>query len=45
MQAEVSQVLAKIAERLENVLETKEAVTLVLDDPAGNSYIQVSSLC
>lgn len=30
--------------RLRQVLEGSEAVTLVLDDPAGNSYIQVSSI-
>lgn len=43
LQAEVAEALAKLAKRLDKVLATEEAVTLVLDDPAGNSYIQVSS--
>ncbi|CAH1408046.1 unnamed protein product [Nezara viridula] len=40
LQAEVSEALTRLAKRLDKVLATEEAVTLVLDDPAGNSYIQ-----
>lgn len=40
LQAEVAEVLTRLAKRLDKVLATEEAVTLVLDDPAGNSYIQ-----
>lgn len=36
--------LRKFMERFEKVLEGRVKVTLILDDPAGNSYIQVSNL-
>lgn len=29
-------------EKLNTVIEGKERVTVILDDPAGNSYVQVS---
>ena len=32
----------KLYERLEAVKDGKEFTTIVLDDPVGNSYIQVS---
>ncbi|CAK1547940.1 unnamed protein product [Leptosia nina] len=32
--------LKKFIEKLEEVLEGKRAITLILDDPAGNSYVQ-----
>ncbi|XP_047543047.1 zinc finger protein ZPR1 [Vanessa atalanta] len=32
--------LEKFTEKLQEVLEGKRAITLILDDPAGNSYVQ-----
>ncbi|XP_014287823.1 zinc finger protein ZPR1 [Halyomorpha halys] len=40
LQAEVAEALSTLAKRLDKVLATEEAVTLVLDDPAGNSFVQ-----
>ncbi|KPJ20619.1 Zinc finger protein ZPR1 [Papilio xuthus] len=35
--------LSGFLDKLEEVLEGKRAITLVLDDPAGNSYVQCLS--
>ncbi|XP_034838937.1 zinc finger protein ZPR1 isoform X1 [Maniola hyperantus] len=32
--------LEQFTEKLEEVLESKRAITIILDDPAGNSYVQ-----
>ncbi|CAA2977060.1 zinc finger ZPR1, partial [Olea europaea subsp. europaea] len=37
---ETSARMKSFLERLENICVNKEAITLVLDDPAGNSYVQ-----
>ena len=34
--------LETFMEKFENLLEVKTSFTVVLDDPAGNSYVQVS---
>lgn len=40
--AEVKERFKKFFEKFDRVLEGKTEITLVLDDPAGNSYIQVN---
>jgi len=41
--AEVKNRVAKFVAELDMVLEGNKEVTLVLDDPAGNSYVQVTT--
>lgn len=36
--------LEEFHQKFNSILEVKQPVTLVLDDPAGNSYVQVSLL-
>jgi C4-type Zn-finger protein len=40
---EVKSTVAKFVAELDVVLEGNKEITLVLDDPAGNSYVQVTT--